>query len=108
MKLTKKEAKRLSLIKWDYARKTGCSLVQLKIWCENHKVLSKLHNHCGFCELVTGNCGFPECFRCPLTISWNGKLCSIDKTPYSLWLFSIKKSTRKKYAEQIYQDIKRS
>jgi hypothetical protein len=74
MKLTKAQAKKYSLIKWNHARRTGCTYVQLEKWLrKNHSVIFEFQDECGYCEYYKNRGG-----------------------------------SRKKYAEQIYQDIKRS
>jgi hypothetical protein len=108
MRLTKKKAREYSLIKWDYARKTGCNLVELFRWLSsNHKEVFLCMSSCGFCEYDTQKKkkGEKDCIHCPL-YQINHLYCFDGN--YNKWDKARKVETRKKYAEKIYQDIKRS
>jgi hypothetical protein len=102
MKLTKKKAKELSLIKWDYNRKTGCTFGEMereiKYGKDNKlKQLKELDCYCGYCEKYEFNHDI-----CPL------ENCTNVTAKWSKWYYAKRISTRKKYAEQIYKDIERS
>jgi hypothetical protein len=108
--MTKQEAKKYSLIKWKYAKKTGCDWEELgkylKIYRPN---IYRMRCSCGYCEYYDTkfpkdrglvNCGS----RCPLGNS-GSDTCN---TSYQDWKYAKTIKTRKKYAEIIYNDIKES
>jgi hypothetical protein len=113
MKLTKKKAKELSLIKWDYARKTGCTATELTIYLsEKNPFVYNLHSSCGMCEYtktksLIKDYDIPDCSKCPLAIIWDRE-CDDKHSLWSYWQITDSIPKRKKYAEQIYQDIKKS
>jgi len=99
--MTKKQAKEYCLIKWDYARKTGCDSDVLDEWLlANNREIWSYKSSCGYCEMY-------KCSNCPLSELWGEGCCSLG-SPYYKWEHVILLEDRKKYAEQIYQDIKRS
>jgi hypothetical protein len=108
MKLTKKKAKELSLIKWDYARKTGCKHEDLTDYLMGYYREKKIaYMWCPFCDFYGT---FDGCGKCPLK-KINKNYCNEKEGSIGLyykWGYAKTKKARKKYAEQIYQDIKRS
>jgi len=104
--MTKAEAKKYSLIKWDYARKTGCDNSELEKWFRKKNKKWKSVHSCAYCEYSRP---FPEddCTRCPLFKVWNNH-CLNKKSLWFKWYNLKTIKVRKKYAEKIYQDIKRS
>lgn len=103
MKLTKKEAKKLSLLKWDWFRKHP----------ENHdiedlpeKIRSKVKRFLGECPLCNIFIKFPtgydpnRCEGCPLNVECS---CFDPKSSWFLWRNGI---FTKENAEWIYFQIK--
>ena len=85
MKLTERQAIKMSMEKWDSLR--------------NNDMDYSLE--CGFCMKYARQ----DCKKCPLCELW-GKKCFSDGTPYDRWYWASTDKTEKKYAEIIYQDIK--
>jgi hypothetical protein len=82
---------------------------QLHKWCSKKEqiLLHPLDHFCGMCAKYIHMTG-AICSKCPLYKKWGMKCnCSVKSTPYGLWATSKTIKTRKKYAEQIYQDIKK-
>ena len=107
MKLTKAQAKKYSLIKWDFLRKAGKTHSDLREWLKlHHPIIFEFPNHskCAYCLLYIGG---ERCKGCPLVKLWKGT-CFQSYTPYDKWACAKTVKTRKKYAEIVYQDIKRS
>ena len=78
--LTLKEAKRLSILKWELiVNNKGC-LGSI----EDHNELKDLFNQCGFCEKYLDNSANPYCGECPLVIEGIG-WCDSDEHPFSQW-----------------------
>ena len=68
MKLTKKEAKRLSILKWEFIVNNGGDFGEKS---ELPKELHKLHAQCGYCEkytILSPHCIY-RCGKCPLILS---------------------------------------
>jgi hypothetical protein len=105
MKLTKAQAKEYSLIKWKHAKRTGETASQISDWINNHPKLERIWMSagCGYCHRYHDN----NCRDCPLFKVWETP-CWGDTSLFVKWFYCTKKEIRKKYAEQIYQDIKRS
>ena len=86
--LSFKEAKKWSILAWEYRVKNGSNLDKL---IEQYPILEDLRNNCGFCEKystidkisLTSICG-----KCPLVIDgniWSIRSCTHLNHPYSLW-----------------------
>jgi hypothetical protein len=109
--LSKRQAKKYSLIKWKYAKETGCDDISLNRWLEKeHSYIFVLYWSCGYCEKYWNKKEKNEnliCIKCPLFKLW-GQKCQSRTDPYARWHRAKTKKTRKKYAEIIYRDIKRS
>ena len=80
MKLTKKQAKELSIKKWEYivgnkGKSNGLN--------EVHPELLKLYCNCGYCENYFNNI----CKNCPLLIKVNNQWlnCGIGSHPWNIW-----------------------
>ena len=115
MKLTKKQAKAYSMFTWDYKRKTGCTDNEFEFWVNNNKKASKIIRlafYGGYCDkyrIVDSRTGKEGCRKCPLLKLWGHSCNNENKTDlFMKWANAETKKTRKKYAEIIYQDIKRS
>lgn len=78
MILTKKEAKRLSILKWEFIVSNGGDYV---FWDELPIEVQPLIAECGYCEKYH----HVQCHRCPLNISDIG-CCKINEHPFSIWL----------------------
>jgi hypothetical protein len=108
--MTKQQAKKYSLIKWKYAKKTGCDWEELKKYLKRYRPnIYKMSYHCGYCEYYdnefTGIAPLDRCrLKCPLGNS-GSDTCN---TSYQDWKYAKTIKTRKKYAEIIYNDIKES
>lgn len=105
--MTKAQAKKLSLIKWDYARKTGCGTTKLIEWlCREHINIYEMQGFCPYCEKYYDGINY-SCSNCPLFKLWSCD-CPDSVSLWRAWSNAKIPRTRKKYAELIYQDIKRS
>ncbi len=76
MKLTKKEAKRLSILKWEFIIANG-GRYQFRELPEELRLLTA---ECGYCEKYWGS----HCDVCPVYITGIG-CCTGDKHPWSIW-----------------------
>ncbi len=74
--MTKKEAKRLSILKWEFIVKNDGDY---KL-CKLPEELRNLESQCGFCEKYYKK----DCDGCPINNTDIGK-CWYDKHPYSTW-----------------------
>ena len=104
--MTKLQSKNSALIKWDYARETGCTKRSLMVWLNiAYPEIFAYSSGCSFCEKYhTPKNG---CSSCSLYKLW-GIICGNYKSLYRQWEWASTIETRKKYAELIYQDIKRT
>lgn len=101
MKLTKKEAKRLSILKWEYIVENNGSDDRL---IEEYPELDELTGNCGYCEIynpfsenrITDN----GCSPCPLVV--NKHPCTT-----TVWYVWIRKRN-KKNAQAVLDLIKKS
>lgn len=107
--MTKAEAKKYSLIKWNYARETGCTGEKLnKHLARKHSEVFNFLNSCGLCEKYLSPSDCREgCKVCSLQKRWK-RNCFDSDSLFARWDCCKKILHRKKYAKQIYQDIKRS
>ncbi len=81
MKLTKKEAKRLSILKWEFIIANGGSYEKDELPTE----LLNIRSYCGFCEKynkpkANGTYG---CGKCPLIV--DAYTCFDTGHPFSVW-----------------------
>jgi len=97
-KITKRQAKKYSLIKWKHAVDTGCCGYELSLFCMSHFHLRELMNYCGFCEYNIV-CQDNDCDKCPIS--------DVCGEYYREWSYSKTKKTRIKYAKLIYNAIKK-
>lgn len=102
MKLTKARKKKYSHIKWDYAEKTGCTFEKLYSFTSDHPILKGFYMGCALCDMQPN-----EKCTCILARLW-GCDCEGEKSTYRKWNKASNSKTRKKYAKQMNQDIKRS
>lgn len=81
MKLTKKKAKELSILKWEYIVSNKRSDEGLIDKCPE---LKELKAHCGYCaKYSNGNCK-----NCPINLGLNdgyGSACMKERHPYNKW-----------------------
>jgi hypothetical protein len=111
MNLTKKKAKELCLIKWDFFRKTGGHTYK-DIDEKDLLKIRNLSNTCGYCHKYSDHSPFSRknrCTKCPLFKLW-GMCCHSKsrKDLFSKWANANTIRTRKKYADLMYTDIERS
>ncbi len=81
MKLTKKEAKKLSILKWEFIIANGGDHNNNKL----PKELDELISHCGYCEKYE-----QYCLECPLYLGddTDGNGCASDTHPWSIWYYN--------------------
>lgn len=104
--MNKQQAKKLCLIKWQYAKDSGCDFWDLKDWLDdNHRKVFMFRSECAYCEKYM-DFGSHECRRCPL--QKNGQNCFYGESFYQKWSDAKTKVTRKKYASLLYDAIERS
>lgn len=84
VKLTKAQAKKSCLKDWNVRRKDGVPKTK----------------GCAYCKKYI-------CEKCPLTKLW-GTNCSGESTPFIKWSTAKTKNAKMKWADVVYQDIKRS
>lgn len=101
-----KEAKRLSILKWEWFSKHGRLKreTDLKDYGDrmrrNVPEVDSLICCCGFCEFYSMNCS-----RCALTKKW-GSSCLTHKTIFHKWTKCRNNKKSKALAKQILADIK--
>jgi len=109
IKMTKRKAKKLSLIKWEYARKYGCNFSELLFYLvTKHNDIYEMRSGCAYCEkyLCKNKTGRSDCKKCPLYKIGEG--CNELNSLYFKWRYCKNKNKRKKYASQLYDAILRS
>ena len=79
--LSFKEAKKWSILAWEYRVKNGSNLDKL---IEKYPILESLRNNCGFCEKYTITDTIISCGKCPLVIDGNIG-CTDFNHPYLTW-----------------------
>ena len=109
--MTKKKAIEYSLIKWQYAKRTGCTEQQLANWIDkNQPDISTIQNECGLCEkymvdndihLWSDRSGL--CVKCPLAKADFD--CFTHKGLYRKWARGKNVAERKKIATKLYKVI---
>jgi hypothetical protein len=114
-KMSKRKAKRLSLIKWKLFKDTGCNYREFEVRLRLGKYLEleDLMCHCGYCEKYRDRCGSSNsnsCNKCPLFKLW-GHSCVHNESLWKQWheqnLYGTAKE-RKRISRKIYKDIERS
>ena len=104
---TLKEAIKDSLVKWGYAKETGCDLNKLLLYIfKEHKTIWGYIGSCGLCHYSTLKIGdpFKRCSICPLAKA--GEKCDKDGSLYQQWGLAKTKAVRKKLATKLYNIIK--
>jgi len=101
--ITKLKAITDSLIKWDYARKTGCGVGQVNAFLvDEHNHIFEYQGSCGLCERYYFSS--ENCVDCPFYKK--KQRCHTDKENYyAKWSFSCDTKERKRYARKIYKLI---
>jgi hypothetical protein len=96
-KITKREAKRLSILKWKWFYDNPLlPLFECPHWHE----LEPLFSECGLCEYNKG-AEIAMCEKCILTPN-----CDDEKSLYIKWSYAKTIKTKKKYAGLILEAIK--
>jgi len=106
--ITKLKAITDSLIKWDYARETGCHYNDVQYWIDKtYPNISHYRDHCGLCEYSEERMDFPfreeRCKVCPLVKV--DESCFNRNSTYHSWVNSDNIKDRKKYARKTYNNI---
>ncbi len=101
--MTKKQAIKYSLVKWEYYKNTGCNKQEGINWLHiNHPKICDFRGFCGLCEKYYDD--IYGCIDCLLCEKWDIS-CACDKSLYAKWIRAKIKKTRIKYATKIYNDI---
>ncbi len=111
-KLSRKEAKDLSLKLWRELAKTGDKKESSKVFNE----VEKMENHCPLCEIYNIEYGKHDkkCKNCPLAVKSNYRGCRFnnsfedkDDDLFSKWANSERIQDKKMYAKKIADLIER-
>lgn len=98
--MTFSEAKRLSLLKWEFLKKFDYKSNSYGALIKTFPELEKLAHYCGFCERHKKD---SDCKKCPIDKAGEG--CYIHNSIFSLWALFNTPELKRKYASDMYNLI---
>lgn len=106
MKLTRAEAKKWCIKKWEWLVENPKQDFENRDLIKVIPELGSFWCACAYCELF-GFGANESCMNCPLYNLW-GKRCAEEGSPWYKWRYSRTLKTRKKYAQIILDDIRKT
>ena len=106
IKITRQQAIKYSIVKWERAYETGCTNYDLDIWLtENHYEISLLQDGCGLCQYYTVQkedcsawCSDEKNNKSKCPLAQCGENCRLQDSYYRKWQYAPTVQARKNYA----------